>query len=226
MTAAPLREGAYQAARARPSLVCSVTSSYARPRSVGATSARGRCVARMPIATGTTSQYATEDCCQSDRPLGASSEGGQACASARAPPRRVRAALRRPEGAGTRSSPRRGRPRLRRPRSRAPLPRARGARRPPRAPPARPRASADRPTTARASTENVARPRNRWSDGAVPGSGAMNESTTACAARIAVAPMNRSRSRRADANAAASRKPLPSSRRAGARVRAHAHLAG
>ena len=181
----------------------------ARPRSAGATSARGRCVARIADRDRDDEPVGREHGCDGDP---GSAQVAEPAGLARAPERarrRARAGRARPGGAGSRSSPRRGRRRRGRPRSRAPLPRARGRRRPPRARPARPRAGADRqPRRARA-TASDASPRSRWSPGPVPGSGATNESTAACTATIAVAPENRSTSRRADASLRGEREPRP-----------------
>ena len=109
-----------------------------RPRSTGSTAARGRCVARIAIATGTTSTVRREHDSALRSPLGAGSGAGQASASARAGRRRARAARGRQGRAGSRSSPRLARRRRGRPRSRGRRPPARARRAPRRSPRVRP----------------------------------------------------------------------------------------
>ena len=53
ITAAPLRDGTYQPASLRPSLVVKLTERYAVPRWAAGTGARATCVARIAIPVGT-----------------------------------------------------------------------------------------------------------------------------------------------------------------------------
>ena len=197
MTAAPFSEGTYQAGEVEPVAVSTVTSSYGRPRSAGSTAARGRWVARIAIATGTTSQYAATRCRGRDAGATQITNPAGPRESARAPWRRGRPARRR---SATRTNPLQSSPR---------------------APTARAYRDASARSLERERTEHdcerrVAAPRGDAIDGwsrlrgwratpilegggrlPRPDSGAMKESMAACSARIAIRPENSTTSWRA-----------------------------